>query len=491
MLSDNDEQTSQLAANVRSGSVVAAAGCGKTEQIARATQVSTGRRLILTHTHAGVDALRTRLKKRGVPDSKYRIDTIAGWSLRFASSYPVRSGIPVTKPSGKEWNTIYECATTLVRSGAITDVLKASYDGLFVDEYQDCTLVQHEIVRALVPHFPTCVFGDPLQAIFDFKGQTPVDWETEVFPVFPVCETLTRPWRWENASNQNLADWLRKVRSQLENGQPVNLANSPDCVQWIENPLPAKSPEIMAQRQTAVSSALKSAHVGDDQKLIVITDSANVKGRAKLASRLSRFGCTNIEPIDCPDLFELAAALDSCSGMERLECALATAAACMTGISKTALIKAVQSHLNGRKLGAKNFGDVIPLCIDATHASTSHSLLKLFSALYARTDTRPYRREMFYSLCSALRLMTTGQFENLTDAVWEAQNHIRHRGRVLAKRSIGSTLLIKGLEFDHAIIIDAPNLDKKHLYVALTRATRSLVILSPSEQIIPKADKGS
>ena len=79
MAPEVDADIARLAAGVRRGSIIAAAGCGKTEQIARAVGVSEHRRLILTHTHAGVDALTRRLKKLQIPSGKYRIDTIAGW----------------------------------------------------------------------------------------------------------------------------------------------------------------------------------------------------------------------------------------------------------------------------------------------------------------------------------------------------------------------------------------------------------------------------
>src|SRR5882757_2289462 len=99
MLEENaDSEIAQLAAAVRLGSIIAAAGCGKTEQIANAARLSAGRRLILTHTHAGVDVLRERLKKLNVPKSKYRLETIAGWCLRYAASFPTRSGLAQLVP---------------------------------------------------------------------------------------------------------------------------------------------------------------------------------------------------------------------------------------------------------------------------------------------------------------------------------------------------------------------------------------------------------
>lgn len=39
--------------------------------------------------------------------------------------------------------------------------------------------------------------------------------------------------------------------------------------------------------------------------------------------------------------------------------------------------------------------------------------------------------------------------------------------------SIGSTLFVKGLEFDRGIIVHATNMTRKDWYVALTRGTRS------------------
>src|SRR5262245_39743195 len=85
----------------RRGCVPAAAGCGKTEAIAAAVGAGGGgRQLILTHTHAGVRALRQRLEKYKVPKSRYHIDTIAGWALTYAVHYPQLSGQQNKEPTG-------------------------------------------------------------------------------------------------------------------------------------------------------------------------------------------------------------------------------------------------------------------------------------------------------------------------------------------------------------------------------------------------------
>ena len=48
--------------------------------------------LVLTHTNAGVAALRARLRRAGVPNSAYRVSTIDGFSMRLIAKFPARSG---------------------------------------------------------------------------------------------------------------------------------------------------------------------------------------------------------------------------------------------------------------------------------------------------------------------------------------------------------------------------------------------------------------
>jgi hypothetical protein len=87
---------------------------------------------------------------------------------------------------------------------------------------------------------------------------------------------------------------------------------------------------------------------------------------------------------------------------------------------------------------------------------------------------------------AAVRTKCTRPSCTLADAIWEVQNRIRHAGRLTNKKSIGSTLLVKGLEFNHAIIIHTEKMTRKDWYVALTRATKSTTILSPAERFKPE-----
>lgn len=478
MRNDPDAEIAALAASVARGSVVAAAGCGKTEQIVRAVQITEGRRLILTHTHAGVDVLRSRLKRHKVPSDKFRIDTIAGWCLRYSASFPKRSGLTCDAPKDVEWNAVYEAAAKLIKSGAVKGILVSSYSGVFVDEYQDCTGLQHQVIKAIAAYLPVCVFGDPLQAIFDFKGQKPVNWNVDVFPIFAKAGDLIIPWRWEE--NSELANWLADVRRTLEEGGAIDLTSRPKCVVW------ECLPDDPRFRQGKIVGVCKSV-MGNarDEGLVVIGDGANINMRAKLAQQLATMGFSNIEPLGCKHLYSFAKDIEAATGHARLEKVLDFICACMTGAEKTPFLNSVKSHQIGGKIGAAKFGDLVKIGIAVADGTMDESVLELIQGFHGRETTCLFRREMYFAMRSALKIRFARQYDTLTDAIWDVQNRIRHTGRPIGKRSIGSTLLVKGLEFEHAIIIHADNMSRKDWYVALTRATNSVTILSPSESFLP------
>lgn len=480
-MTDPDTKIAHLAASLKSGSVVAAAGCGKTEQIARATQIAEGRRLILTHTHAGVDALRGRLKKYKVPSEKFRIDTIAGWCLRYTASFPKRSALSCDTPeTDKEWIAVYEATARLIQSGAVKGVLASSYAGVFVDEYQDCSGLQHQVIKAIAAYLPVCIFGDPLQAIFDFKGQKPVDWDVDVFPVFGKAKEMITPWRWVGAGNAELAHWLAGVRLSLEHGDHIDLKNRPACVRW--ELLPSDSKDRQAK---IISTCMSVIGKAKESRVIVIGDPANINVRAAIAKRLAGVGFSNIEPLSCKHLYEFAKKIEAAKGFTRLERALDFICACMIGAERTDFLKAVRSHQSGKKAGTAKFGDLIKAGIAVAEGTVEEAVFELMQGFRRRATTRLFRREMFFAMCSAVRSRSGRQHEALTDVICEVQNRIRHSGRSIGKRSIGSTLLVKGLEFDHSVIIHADNMSRKDWYVALTRATTSVTILSPSECLSP------
>jgi len=477
-MSDGADSTiAELIASVKKGSVIAAAGCGKTEQIALAAKVASGRRLILTHTHAGVDALRQRLKDHGVPSNNFRLDTIGGWCLRYAASFPKRSGLTLREPKDDgDWRAIYLAAAKLIGGGAVDRVLAASYSGVFVDEYQDCSADQHAVMISLAARLPMCVFGDHLQAIFDFKGQAPVDWKADVFPAFPEATRLTKPWRWHKAENPCLGNWLEDVRTALDERRELDLRTGPDCVTWDW------LPDYDGPRQSKITATCKSA-MNLDGRLIVIADPTNLEGRAQIAKRLAKQGFSNIEPLDCKSLFSSAKAIENASDATRLQMALDFLVKCMIGVDRSPFKTAVASRKAGGKKGTAQFGELVDLGVALAGPGGERYLLDFFREFERRSNTYMFRREMFSAMRSGLKAHLAEESESLVDALRHTQNRVRHAGRVIARRSVGSTLLVKGLEFEHAIVVHSPNMNRKDWYVALTRATQSVTILAPQERL--------
>ena len=146
------------------GHVVAPAGCGKTELIVNTIASPTERpALVLTHTTAGVAALRHRFKKAGVASANYRLNTIAGWALTLISRFPERAGYQHDPIDAPDYQQIQMAIGRLCNSGNIKSELRATYSRLLVDEYQDCSVSQHTIVTGIANAIPTIVFGDPMQ----------------------------------------------------------------------------------------------------------------------------------------------------------------------------------------------------------------------------------------------------------------------------------------------------------------------------------------
>lgn len=93
-------------------------------------------------------------------------------------------------------------------------------------------------------------------------------------------------------------------------------------------------------------------------------------------------------------------------------------------------------------------------------------------------DVVVYRPEILDNITAAAQRCQRG--EDVTSLVAEVRalrERERRTGRRLPGRIVSRTLLVKGLEFDHAIVCDLAGMDARHIYVALTRAAKSVSIV--------------
>jgi hypothetical protein len=458
-----------VAAAVRgriNGSVVAPAGYGKTETIADLVAEAAGRCLLLTHTLAGVDALRKRLKEKGVRPDRYQLDTIAAWSLRYVSSYPKTAGfIPCPTPRGRQWEAVYRCAGSLLGSRTLDAVIHASYTLVLVDEYQDCNLSQHGIVTAISRILPTIVFGDPLQGIFDFGGENIVDWERDVLSAFPHVYELETPWRWRNKGNDALARWLATMRERLQAGRGVDLRNTPPCVHvhHVERPELERVLEVRA---------CNGAHATEGNRLAIIGAKASENVRAALAKRV---GAQNVETIECKALQAVCAKIEETAGYVRLEVMVRLLDTCMVGVKPTPFLRRVRHiHGGGRVNKPPTVAEAAALRI--LWEDRLEPLIELIDAF--RMAGRLFRGELLFALRESLLARCATPAMTLPDCAWHVQERRRHAGRRHGYKIVTSTLLAKGLEFENTVVFLKPPMRKEDIYVALTRASLRIDIVT-------------
>jgi hypothetical protein len=445
------------------GSVVAPAGCGKTHSIVDAVARSVGKPvLVLTHTNAGVCALRTRLARGRVAAARSRVATLDGWALQIVLAYPELTGL---RPdlSAISYPALRDAAIRALASGALDVILRATYGRVIVDEYQDCSDQQHRLVLELARSLPCAILGDPLQRIFDFGGTLP-DWQGQVLVDFPLAGELDEPFRWVNAGEPAYGQWILHLRARLLAGAGADLTSVPTNVTWIDTSAPG------SQWQAEQRAMAALAGIGDQHALIV-GDARNRDARAEFARRHSHVEV--VEPVDLTDLMQAVGPIAVATGADRVTRAIVYAASIMTGIDQ-----ALFDHLQVVADGQAAPNGAAELAFLAALAAPSWRLVgRMLEALADDPVRRVFRPELLSALCEGARRAEAmgGDLRAGVLAIREAR---RVTGRALPKVGIGSTLLLKGLEADHAMIQDATGLNARHLYVAMSRASRSLAVLS-------------
>jgi hypothetical protein len=460
------------------GTVTAPAGCGKTHLIADTLALHAGPKpiLILTHTNAGVGALRTRLQRERVPHSAYRVTTIDGFAMGLVGTFPLRSGLDpkvlkLDSPT-TDYEAIRVAACLLLQAGHLTDILAASYSRLIVDEYQDCSLSQHGIVDWLATCLATCVLGDPMQAIFNFGGNQLVDWNANVLARFPSVGELDTPWRWRNVNTEPLGHWLLATRQILAAGGSIDLRMAPPEVTWIR--LLGGTADAQRIEAARFQSPIR------DGTVLVIGDSKNTTGRRQMASKTP--GAINVEPADLRDLTDFGKRFDATApgSVARL---VHFAGELMTNVGAVELQRRVVSLQKGTARNAANPGEHAVLAF--ANAPSLVTALNALQQIRELPGVRVYRPDVLRSCLAAMQSAADGSC-TFHEATEKERERCRHLGRSVARRSVGSTLLLKGLEADVAVVLHPERMDAKHLYVALTRGARRVVICSQSPILVPE-----
>ena len=454
------DEVFQAIAQATSGFVEAPAGCGKTEAIVRTVGgYCSDPQLILTHTHAGVDALRQRFRKHEVPAFRFNVDTIAGWAWGWVRKYPNNAGYQGSTEIA-EWNDVYAAMSNLLQKRFIKQGILNSYAGIIVDEYQDCTIPMHQLIAQLKGILPCRVLGDDLQGIFGFGDDQLVAWADVQGEFVTNLGALETPYRWIKAGNEPLGRWLLTARSRFQQQREPEFRGSP------------------IDRNTIAYKDLGPRLVGlthqKEGRICVIGPKARPLP-AGIETTLANHSYTVLEPNELVALRKLIHALSDGSRRHRETASMKFTERAYGGLRGD--IKAfIGKILKGENQRPRR-SDRKALCQIHTEGTTPQLLLALLEYVEGLRGVTCKRRESV----SALKCILEKHIDTPTSLKTLYADEIakrKYQSRNNVFRCTGSTLLVKGLEFDHAVILRGENWGgTKDLYVALTRGSKSVTLL--------------
>ncbi|MDR2407629.1 MAG: AAA family ATPase, partial [Bacteroidales bacterium] len=463
--------------------IIAPAGYGKTYSIAECIEYTQnnnlGKQLILTHTHAGIASIKEKLAKKSIKSSSYKVETISSYAQKYVCSFYIGNDMPEQKDSNPYHQFLIKQATELFRLKSVQTIIKTTYNGLFVDEYQDCTQSQHTMIMCLADILPTHILGDPLQGIFGFQEKL-VDFDADLND-FTKLAALDIPQRWRNNGNNfQLGESLGDIRNSLKTNSPVDLSQHRSTITLI------KIDDVLSVQNNTYKQQIRD-YFNRDSLLILLPEYKEkgfIKGketevwisgisyREKIKSWIDYENSFNlIEAIDEKTLYSLASNLDDIFRARNKYKKLIT---CLKNIFNST---AIDNWFNDYGVKKKqNTFDMLKskklaILITDFMATPSYWLIyNILKEIKMNLKLLCHRKELFRAVLRSLETVMTG-IDGITikDAMYKYRNTIRHVGRKIYGKCIGTTLLTKGLEFDTVVILDAHKFpDEKNFYVAVT-----------------------
>ena len=473
--------------------LIAPAGYGKTYTIVKCLESSKGKQLILTHTNAGIAAIKDKIRANPlIPSSRYNIETISGYIQKFVLNFYCGSeGVPDKKESKKYYSFLEKEGIEIFKSAVIKEIIAATYTGFFVDEYQDCNINQHAIIMEISKVLPTHILGDPLQGIYNFNGCDLVDFARDLNE-FQEISQLDTPWRWNNSGSTNLGIALHDIRGKLEGRESFDLKAYQKGITIIETG--KDSIYDCYSKEDEYIKNLRKAISGDSILILVpeyFSENITVKGsfpkhfgaiseRKKIKGK---FDYENIfflaEAIDGKDFYKLASDCDNLlkakKRYEKLVDSLLYVIFNKTDISNWLGVKGLKRTVKGDRR-THNLGILLA---HLTQTDLNYILIKDIIIEFKKSlKCKTPRSELYFSILTALKNAAL-EHTTVLEAMTRHRDIVRHSGRKIQGKCIGTTLLTKGLEFDKVIVLDAHKFpDYKNFYVAITRCCKELIVFT-------------
>ena len=216
--------------------------------------------------------------------------------------------------------------------------------------------------------------------------------------------------------------------------------------------------------------------------MLILADSRRPREQQRFASSVP--GAATVEAVDLRDFVAFADAVDF-SAAYALRSTLAFAETIMANVGAEDMLRRLTTLESGRARRPATDAETAALRFKA--APSSSTMAALLEALNRQGGVRVFRPAVLRACFQALSRCTTDSTLTLGEAARRVREQYRAGERSIAKRAVGSTLLLKGLEADVAVVLDASAMDARHLYVSMTRGARRLVVCSRHAHLNPAA----
>jgi len=478
-MNDNDRKLYIDYLNTNRGLIIAPAGYGKTYAIAEMVPLATGKVLILTHTHAGIASIKQKLRKQKVESNKFNIETISGYAQKYVIAFTKSDTVPEQSNSKEYYPFIHKTFKKLLERVYIQAIIAQTYSHIIVDEYQDCSEDQHTAILSLSSFISVHILGDEMQGIFNFNNQKLVDWQV-VQQHYSLVKEFDTPWRWkqENA-NKKLGKQIYSIREKLIANEEINLNEYSEI--FFNNF--TKSDRTNFYR--LVNDLLKS------EKNLLIIDPISERKTSRLAViKLFSNRIYMLESIDDVDFYKMSASIDDLE--ENFEYCKLLDFVCGIKNKKNKRVEPLMTNV-GSIIGIRRpkssrdpkIQKILDCLSSLSHKFILNDLMDLLVMLDNLNGVNVTRRELFDSLLKAM-LLSIEEKQKVEKSMEVCRNQIRRFGKNLYGHTIGTTLLTKGLEIDAVLILDANefcNRNMKNFYVAISRASKKLVIMSATNTL--------
>ncbi len=476
--------------------VEAPAGCGKTYQGAKyadteSSGLTSGRLLIVTHTHAacGVFSERTKANKK-----KVEIKTIDSLIVQIAAAYHKALGIPPDVSAWARSTTdgfdvlANKVEQLLVKKPIISRALFVRYPVIICDEHQDTSLAQHKIILELFKVGAKLrVFGDPMQALYaNTKSkfeQTVANWnELKALGAFAELEV---PHRWREGEI-HLGDWVLEARKSLREDSIIDLTGDlPPGLNIFVVDNTSKAPrgyQLDKNKRKGIDKVVKES----DKLLVLASTNDTVCGlrsaffrqlviweghiRGELSKLVNTLSAPALSPVDVAQ-----AAVDFIGNI----CVGFTLSS-----HGNRFVKEVREGCTGKAskkpLHIQNMARHI--LGDSNHIGVSKVLVFLKNLIHAgEAGFQDIKIDYFSEFNDAIKI---GAYSDPSEGLREISRIRSYMKPEPPKKCLSTIHKAKGLECDNAIIMacdgshfSSSDYSIRKLYVALSRAKTQLTIV--------------